>query len=735
MNTPENRWYGARGDHDDLSHEDDESIKKTWEELVLIAQRVGGDFGMRVTLGESGKGSFFNPDDISITLDPLQVKEDPNLAKFVVAHEGGHRAVSVSPTQLGLAPRKIEELYSQVGFGYLQNAIEDPATNSWVEKRFPGLRPYVDEAYDKQFEENNAVLTTPEVTELAKRLGYWPKFSHYGSELIRYWHNEKFSESLDPAVEGVLKKTIKEATQSMGNIPDTVTYRERQVLRKAQERFRTNTEKIWPHVKELIEDDLKTTDERHLAANLFEQLESLDRMEKELQKALESNDKEKAEELERGVNELKEKINSSPLAQELMEELRNQIGEAIASIAKESTESEEKEGVGGASGFGPPVPMDKFSNELRKALNDWFEGLSEEQKKAIREESKKILSQFEDELNKRFNGKLNEEGQPSHKELSRKEQPKRSVPPAARVSSSPNDDQALQERLEKMRDVMMTPYEKERKEVVGLIDYLYLRLRRILKPEEYGGQETGFASGHVVDMSRAMQAEHDIHQKQKMWIRETAPESRDYRFWHTVDLSGSMDGEAIKSAFRGFIVASEALDRVEDMNNENVTVRQGITGFHNRVFEYKGYRERFTRDVEERLAGMVQRPKDRDAGTNTYYATSTALHNIESDLGKTANFLFTFTDGSPNYDVRESLGELLKNSKEERSKKKIKVGLIWVGSVADERVGQKELEKLVKEYGYDFGLLMPATGEVGGKNFAERLADLMEDVVENPNKY
>jgi len=160
---------------------------------------VGGDFRMEVKLGEPGRGSFFNPEDGSITLDPLHIKENPELAKFVAAHEGSHRAISPSPKELGLSQEQIRKLYSQIGFGYLQNVIEDPAVNDWMRKRFPGLQEYTKKIYDDQFKEENAILYAVDPSsEEARRVknfrithGYWPKFIQYGSEIIRDWHQKK----------------------------------------------------------------------------------------------------------------------------------------------------------------------------------------------------------------------------------------------------------------------------------------------------------------------------------------------------------------------------------------------------------------------------------------------------------------------------------------------------------------------------------------------------------------
>src|SRR6056297_366307 len=143
--------------------QEDKELEKDFKELELIAQRVGSDFGMKIKLGKPGEGSFFNPLENSITLDPEHIKNNKESAKFVAAHEGAHKAITKHPAEIGLAIDKIRELYSKTGFGFIQNAIEDPAVNDWFQKKLPGLKEYTQNSYDKQFEKDGAVLSTPEV--------------------------------------------------------------------------------------------------------------------------------------------------------------------------------------------------------------------------------------------------------------------------------------------------------------------------------------------------------------------------------------------------------------------------------------------------------------------------------------------------------------------------------------------------------------------------------------------
>lgn len=677
--------------------------KKDWQTIEIIAKRVGGDFGMEIKLGKPGGGSFFNPEDGSITFDPLHIKEKPEEAKFVAGHEGSHRAITPGPREIGLSREQIQERYSQIGFGYLQNVIEDPAVNDWMRRCFPGLEPYTTNTYDERLKEENAVLSTPEVQKIAAQLGYWPKFSQYGSEVIRDWHQKRFSKKLDPAVEKALKRTIGLARESIGIIPESRDRKE--IITKGQRRFENNTNYIWPEVKKLVEMDLHT-------------------------------------------EELRQMLNKPDFFDKLPKE-------AKAEIKK----------VGGV-----PYPEDKLSKETKKEIEKLFKKLPQEKQRELRDKAKKQLEDFEDALNKGLEGKLNKNKPENHKERRKKEETKRGA--AEKSLKVREERERIEQELERIRREKMTPYEKARNEVSPLIDDFYYRLRQILRPEEYGSEELGWPSGKEPDIARAMQAERDISQREKMWIRETSSGKKDYRFWHLIDLSGSMRGTKIEETFKGFIVVGEGGDRLENLNSENSTFHQGISGFHSKIFPFKEMRERFDQNIEGRLSTMLERIKDSDASTNTYAGTEMTLNKMKEGLGESGNFLLTYSDGEPNDDIREKLKKLLKESKEERKKLKLKTGLIWLGEpfgksdyenlseeyqedinkmdkevltdireTADKNNYEKAtLKLLIEVYGYDFGLAMPAVqpkAEEGKekKNFAEALTNLLEDILKNPEKY
>ncbi|MDD3293051.1 MAG: hypothetical protein PHI45_03490 [Candidatus Pacebacteria bacterium] len=767
--------------------ENKEVFPEDLQELKEIACQVGEDSETRIMIGQPGGGSFFNPEQNSITFDPLQIEKNINDAKFIAAHEGSHRAITSGPKEMGFSNKQIQDYYSQVGFGYLQNVIEDPTVNNWLSKRFPRIGSYSEEIYDKILEKDNVVLgSSKEAQEFYIKNGYWPRYLQYGSEIIRDWHQKRFSDNLDPAVEKSLNRTIDIARESIDYMPNPLKKNERsEIIKLSKKRFDNNTKYIWPELKKLVEMDMHTEEQRQMLDDLMkEQKESkdnnqsqedqgvdggfssergglkggnsntrlpedlkkeiekqIDTFSKEIKEKLDKNEEEledtkkKQKELEEEIKELEEKVKNTTgkEKEDIEKEIENKKGEKKAEEKRgKGLEEENKNITDALSGESKdnPIPIDNLSKENRDRIEEIFNNLPDEKKKELREKAKEKLGKLEDDVNKEMEGKLNEDTIPSHEDLNKKlkeENSKKQTNSRTRKEFS-----SISESLKKIRMESMNPYEKQRLEVSDQIENLYQRLKKIFKPDDYGGDETGYSQGTSVDMSRAMQADNDFNQRNKMWIKSELPEKKDYRFWHLIDLSGSMEGSKIEETSKAFIIAAEAIDRIENFNSDNSTIHQGISGFNEDTFVFKDAKERFSKNVQDNLSNMT---KMANGGTNTYKGTIEALEKIKEDCGENGNFILTFSDGAPNGDVQEELKELLKESKEERVKKNIKIGLIWLGESDDE----DELRKLQEEYGYDFGLSMADIGSSKGGNkklsFFEKLSNLLEDVILNPDKY
>lgn len=829
--------------------------EEEWKTLQLIAQRVGGDFDMQVKLGPpfleqvnplTGQKeqipyvAFEDPVERSITINPFFIKENPRQAKRVAAHEGSHRAITRGYHEIGLPEQTIRFLESMeyLGFHSFSNiGLEDPRVNNWDTEKFPGLVELNREVYDEQLKQEQVQFIAPEVNLIISKIGRYPRYAQAASELLRFWHQGRYSQGLKPEIGKFLKRVQKYASEYQKTIPTTQErLRESEVTEKAQECFKVYHDTIWPEVKKLVEMDLHTEEQRQMLNEFRQKQQELtDKKQEQEQAKLEGN-QEKTAQLQKEIGELGKELDPfSELSEEAKKEIEDQIDKAVQEameklnkeieekqrqidkngkrqeeIQKEIEELEEKaknssdgekgrlekqiqekkaekleqemkqkqiekelKDIQGAldkmeSGKGAiPYPEDELSQRTKEEIEKLFQKLPGKKKKELREKAQEELADFEDAVNKELKGKLNADNPTSHKEHNQREKAEREA--AQKSQDQAKERERIEKELERIHQEKMIFYEQSRKEVSSMIDNLYYRLRRILRPEEYGGEELGHPRGKEADMSRVMQSKKDWSQRFKMWNQEVAPEKKDYRFWHLIDLSVSMKGEKINETFKGFIAVGEAIDRIQNLNSETTTVYQGIGGFHSRFFPFKEMEERFTKQTENLLSTIPQRTQDENANTNTYLGTQNALENLQTNLGETGNFLLTFSDGEPNRDIRDKLKELLKQSKEERDRKKIKVGLVWLGEEFDQEkfkklieVYDKDIEKdklspvleeiartqgynqaalelLIKVYGYDFGLVMPALKpkpEAKDKrNFAERVADLLDDIAKNPEKY
>jgi len=601
--------------------------------LKIISQRVGGDFGMRAEIipagqrpkGEPQQGSYFSPQETKIVFDPEHIKKDSQEAEFVAGHEGGHRAITRGPEAIGLKEEKIEEIYNQLGFAFISNCLEDPADNNWIGEKFPGLKPSIQKTYDKMLEKENVPLglSHPEAAAAFALLGYVPKFVDYGSEIIRYWHQDKFSQQLDPKIKEILDKTKKEAQEFYETLPGSHPT-EKEVVEKAKQRFLINYEKIWPEVKKLVEKDLNDEKLRQMLKQALEQMKK-------------GKPKDgKGEGRGEGVQ-----IPLDKLPKDLQKELKEKVKESGS------------------------VPMDKLSEKLKKKLKEVFDSLPDDKKKELQEKAENQLKDLEDKLNKDLKGKLNQDNPESHQERTariKKEQEER-----GRREEEKRAIERARQDFEKRLEAGMSEYDKAYKEVKPLIDDLYRQLLKIFIPERHPRWESGFPSGSRLDLGKATQYEADRSKYTELWQKKTIPQKIDYRFSLLIDLSGSMQGEKIEQTFKGLVVLAETLNRL-DLKYEIVGF---TTTFSNNVKVYKDFKDKLTKETRDKISSMR---KEEMGSTPTSSATKFVSQRLEKNKGR-HNFLLTLTDGAPYPENPQLAKDFIKMARQKTNQKFIGLGL------------------------------------------------------------
>lgn len=689
--------------------------------LAVLAQVVGADFGMKARFGELGKGSFFNPEENSITFDPQILLEGKDYkADFIAGHEGGHRAITRGLEQIGMPREKARELYKKIGFGYLGNCLEDCADNDWVGKLFPKFKEDSDRVYTEQFSQVNIPMTTPEINRLIAQLEYVPKFVSFGSEIIRHWATGRHSEKLDEAVRAALEETGIDARDCYQEIPGSYS-KEGERLKKAKERFKIFYERIWPEFEKLIKMDIDEEKLRQLADEMNKQKsisgekgeggELSEELSKELADKIEENLRKQLEEISKEIDKLKEQMDKADSQEE-----KDKIAEQMAKMLGESDSLK--------SGKKVVAPWDKLSDELKKKLQEIFDKLPREAQKRLTEAAKKQLEELDDKLIKETRGKLAEDvSPPTHEEIILTEEREKAEREEAKKLADQRkregeQDRKLAENLQAKIEGELSEYDRIYKEIAPLADELFNRVHQIFLPKRHPRWQKGHPTGQRLDLAKVMQFQADRALYGKLWERKTIPHEIDYKFTLLVDLSGSMSrGGKIEQTFRGVILLAEVLNRLG--------IKAEILGFQDEIIQYKDFHEEMSSSIRKKMLIMLKEVSNRGEHNQANWNSDGYCLGKASDLltkqkGKD-NFLMVFSDGLPvpdpahdgvEYDLKKTVERIRKNTRQK---------LIGIGLGPD--------TEHVSEY---YPTSLP---RIDLKHLPRLLGDLLEDMIEHPSNY
>jgi cobalamin biosynthesis protein CobT len=770
--------------------------REDWESIEIIAKRVGGDFGMEVKLGNPGEGSFFDLETCSITFDPLHIKENLEQAKFVAGHEGAHRAITPGPKEMGLSLEKIRELYSQIGFGYIQNAIEDPAVNDWMRKRFPGLEPYITNVYDEQLKEENVVLSTPEVQRIALRLGYWPRFAQYGSEVIRDWHQKRFSEKLDLAVKIALEKTIEYVRESISIIPDPqkLDQDRKEIVDIARRRFKNNTEWIWPEVKKLVEMDLHTEEQRQMLQEFRQKQKELEQKRKEMEQAQKEGNQQKQKELQKEIEELEKELDPfNGLSEDVKKELQEQIDKAIKEIAEkldkeiEEKQKQEKETKQKQEELDKEIKdleekaksaIDKEKEELKNRIQEKkAEKLSQEMKqKQVEQELKDIqdaLTDFQDgkqipypidklsqetkqELEKLFN-KLPKEKQKELRDKAEKQLEDFEDALNKELEGKLNKDKPEshkerreRERKEKEIEERKRREEKEKKELEKKLEQM--RREKMTEYDKVYEEVANIINSLYNRLKRFFLPErHPKWQKgfptgSRLDLEKAMQAEADPRYlekiWQRKTIPHKLD---YRFSILVDLSGSMEGEKIEETFKgtvvlaevlEKLGIKYEILGFQDTIIPYKGFREKLDKKIRDNLAIAKREPYNSGVHNQARWnSDGYALEQAYERLKKNLgknNFLIVLSDGLPVPDPAHSGVRWDLKRIVRNIIKERQVKLIGIGLGPD-------TDHVKEYYPHSFANLKMKVSEEerrqGQKDFAEAFADLLEDMIRHPEKY
>lgn len=703
------------------------------ETLGLIAKMVGKDFGMKVEFGEAGGGSYFAPEDKTIpkekwnniTLDPVILLEFEGVDEFVAAHEGAHRAITRTMERVALKPKQEREKYAEkVGWGFIHNALEDPAVNNWVGGLYQRTEKILDKNYEQQFGKEGAVMSTPQVQSLMDTLGYVPNFVKYGSEVMRYWHKKEYSKDLTESVKEALKNTRRLAESFYSEIP-YIYPTEKDILSKAKTRWQIYEKGIWPQVQKLIEEDL-----------IDEKLKQY--LKDQLQKAMEQAEgkkeegqivKQKSESAGENIEDLmdqfgfdeKEKQEMRDKMKEVAKRQKNNQEKLKEKLENGEISQDEFDKATEESQENMPIDMKSMSESAKKKIEEKLKTESKEKREQVEKAAQKSLGKAEDEANKDIEGKIGtkEESRKERGERQEKEseETKKQAREIALKLENQKKEQEEFEKWQKEREGERNAWEKAVSKEAKTIDELHQLIEEFFQKKSHPRWEKGFSAGSRLDLGAAMQYEADPRNYTRLWEKKTIPEKYDYRFTLLNDQSSSMrEGNKAEND----LIAKAIVTEVLAVLKIPCEILGFTTSYENNVKKYKSFNEDLNEDRERLMKKLSKIISEGGGSTPTYTATEIASESLALERQNTKNhahFLFVISDGNPYGDPQDSSIEGLKKLNKRLSKENNQV-IIGMG-IGD---GISE-ENLKTAYGEDKYVYAENPGE-----FPKKMAALLEAI-------
>jgi len=610
-----------------FSPPEQQEIHRRQQILSSLAYFIGKDFRIPVELNDPGAGWHWDFGENKIRIDPKDLIEKPmDYLRFVISHEGGHRRITRADD---IPP----EIWRQPGFAFMMNAIEDPRTNNFVAEAYPRFVDQMDLAYQEDLDfEGKAKGKAKE------DLGYTPRFMQAGFEYIKQWYVETqgtapgvLSEELPEDVRAVVEKTLNSARDSWLRYPSKqeADQSEAVIRQYANVSYEINRDEVWPDFKTLVETDME---------------------DQKLQEFLKEMMGDQQGEGQPGLEGLTEDE-----MRELAEAMQNAQGSP---------------GENGQPGQPGAVDLDSLSEGLKQKIKDYIDSLPDDVKKALMEKAQKALEDFESELNEELAGKLSDTpekmAERGEQTKAKKSEGKPELEGESQVPPEMTEDQRkFRDIIEKALRGDESVYEKNRRDVLPLIDELEGDLREIFVARRSQKWQSGFKSGKRIDIKKRMQekALGVSPVESKAWQKREVPQEKDYAITLLVDLSGSMRGQKIQETFKAAIVLAEVLNRLS-INTE-------ILGFNDRLYEYQPFGQDMSPEVREHIGGMLQ-----EVGTPAaaYNDDGWAVQQASERLAKqkaTEKFIFVLSDGSPEessnhprsqYDLAKVIAEILKET-------------------------------------------------------------------------
>lgn len=746
-------------------------------ELTIIAQQIGSDFGLEVLVGESGQGSYFSFEPPKIVLDPLQIITDPDGAKFVAGHEGAHRRFSFSPYELFQTRSETDELFEQPGFHATMNTIEDCAVNDGMCRELPGMGDYTTRYYARA-DQQGLQISTPEIAAITLKLGREPLFARALAEITRDWHRwrkecgytkefnklareGRYLEGLPSAIVKALGSTRNFARVAISQMP-ALGERDRQTLKNlSQRRLETVKEKVYPDIKELIEQDIKiealrgalngdnngahghdggkagrSNGKGSLSKNAQGEIEqAVDQFLREQanqhaqnlkQEADElAKEKQEAKQLEKTLNEQNDpsdkqslnegdshrqklsrsKIRNDQRAKELKDKAKNYFEsiEELENLPVDQMAEEIFKKIKEASkkNGARPLPYEKLSKQTQQEIEEIFNKLTKAERQNLAKSARELIADFEDQLVKALRPKL--EGDPIETAAERRARQALEAQLVESDRAHHKESSEIVQQLENERLASLGVFEKTYEQIAADVNDATNRLQRILIPRASLKWQRDQQTGSRLSLARALQSEVDPRYLGKLFERRLNPSRRTHAIEILVDTSDSMKGEKIDSTFKGVVFLSALC--------ESLGIDFEVIEFN----EKPSVRKRWHDSIKEQQVrdNLAQAARSKYARTVDADAFKKAHRNLQQK-DSMYKFIFVLTDAESS--VCEDLKRIL--SRIERDQRVVVVHF-GLGHDTKDTKGY---------YRHSYGNLSPS-------QFFRKFCETVEEIILSPEKY
>ncbi len=477
-----------------------------------------------------------------------------------------------------------DEVWDQPGFSFMINAIEDPRMNNYVADTIPKFRDEMIFSYG--LDKDFEV----EMRAKAKdKTGQIPRFMQAGFEYINLWLQEvkgtpkQIDPSLPEDVKAVIEKTLEAARSSW------LTYPTRKEVDKGamvSGKTLTGEETITEYARASYQVNLNDV------WPLFKTLIDQD-----------------------------------------IEDLKDQL---------------KKKGKGGDKGEKSKDKADTGKPEDSESGEENEQGGSDEQmtESEARELATQIIKEIEKALNEHFESKDESKDVPQGKSEKPKEadQPTKTSDRVDNTEDAKVEKDKIQQALDEIRKKFEaeTPkglYRKTLAEVSPIITRLEDELREIFVQRKRNAFFSGFRSGVQVDIKREIASEMTGVPDANTFMKRELPLEHDYAIEVLVDLSGSMRGQKIDETYKAVVALCEAL--------KNIGINLSVTGFNDRLYQYKNFDQNYTDDLRENTERMHAEVSGSGARYNDDgWAVKEVADRIKKRKEK-RKIVFVLSDGLP----------------------------------------------------------------------------------------